>query len=86
MFHVFCFPALSESPASLLGKVSQLESIVKLLQDDLKKVKVKDQKAEIRSPMKYMKPEATNKSVSIVKLDLNAFMGNDASFSWHRCF
>lgn len=29
---------LSESSASLIGKVSQLESMVKLLQEDLKKV------------------------------------------------
>lgn len=33
-----CVLPLSETSASLIGKVSQLESMVKLLQEDLKKV------------------------------------------------
>ncbi|XP_053365898.1 signal-induced proliferation-associated 1-like protein 1 isoform X2 [Clarias gariepinus] len=45
----------SESSASLLGKVSQLESVVKLLQDDLKKEK--DAKASLQAQVQSLKAD-----------------------------
>ncbi|KAK3537953.1 hypothetical protein QTP70_024536 [Hemibagrus guttatus] len=45
----------SESPASLIGKVSQLESMVKLLQEDLKKEK--DAKASLQAQIQSLRAD-----------------------------
>ncbi|GAA6108622.1 signal-induced proliferation-associated 1-like protein 1 isoform X1 [Tachysurus ichikawai] len=45
----------SESPASLMGKVSQLESMVKLLQEDLKKEK--DAKASLQAQIQSLRAD-----------------------------
>ncbi|XP_026869838.2 signal-induced proliferation-associated 1-like protein 1 isoform X1 [Electrophorus electricus] len=45
----------SESPACLIGKVSQLESIVKLLQEDLKKEK--DAKASLQAQIQSLRAD-----------------------------
>ncbi|KAF7704152.1 signal-induced proliferation-associated 1-like protein 1 isoform X1 [Silurus meridionalis] len=45
--------SFSESPASLIGKVSQLESMVKLLQEDLKKEK--DAKASLQAQIQSLR-------------------------------
>uniref|UniRef100_A0A3P8XK87 Signal induced proliferation associated 1 like 1 n=1 Tax=Esox lucius TaxID=8010 RepID=A0A3P8XK87_ESOLU len=49
------FPIHSETPASLLGKVSQLESMVKLLRDDLNKEK--DAKASLQAQIQSLRED-----------------------------
>ncbi|CAB1330864.1 unnamed protein product [Coregonus sp. 'balchen'] len=48
-----CCPSELESPACLMGKVSQLESMVKLLQDDLNKEK--DAKVSLQAQIESLK-------------------------------
>uniref|UniRef100_A0A4W4DZI2 Signal induced proliferation associated 1 like 1 n=1 Tax=Electrophorus electricus TaxID=8005 RepID=A0A4W4DZI2_ELEEL len=52
---VFSTLLYSESPACLIGKVSQLESIVKLLQEDLKKEK--DAKASLQAQIQSLRAD-----------------------------
>uniref|UniRef100_A0A667YAS3 Signal induced proliferation associated 1 like 1 n=1 Tax=Myripristis murdjan TaxID=586833 RepID=A0A667YAS3_9TELE len=53
--NVGAVPPYSETPACLMGKVSQLESMVKLLQDDLKKEK--DAKASLQAQIQSLRED-----------------------------
>uniref|UniRef100_A0A8C7QB91 Signal induced proliferation associated 1 like 1 n=1 Tax=Oncorhynchus mykiss TaxID=8022 RepID=A0A8C7QB91_ONCMY len=53
LYHEQCVPSHSESPACLMGKVSQLESMVKLLQDDL--IKEKDTKVSLQAQIQSLR-------------------------------
>uniref|UniRef100_A0A8D3CZK6 Signal-induced proliferation-associated 1-like protein 1 n=1 Tax=Scophthalmus maximus TaxID=52904 RepID=A0A8D3CZK6_SCOMX len=53
--HVLLVPSHRETPACLMGKVSQLESMVKVLQDDLKKEK--DAKVSLQAQIQGLRED-----------------------------